>query len=246
MNQTNLTPGKTFAAGVVAGFFVLCTIGFFIMLAVYFGGNSNSAARAGEGEDVTEAYPEKFSECLDSDKYAAAVKSDMQLGASLGVQGTPASFINGYFVSGALPYNMMKQVVDALLAGEEPNFDFMKNQEGEIVKVDMPDLPDVEWRGNKNAGISVVTWSDFECPYCARFVSTIDQLLDEYSNDVRFTFRHFPLSFHAQAQKAAEAYECAKEQGKTYEMHDELFDLASASQLGVENFKKAAADLELE
>ncbi len=100
-------------------------------------------------------------------------------------------------------------------------------------------------RGNKNAKITLVEYSDFECPFCSQFAPTMEQVLAEYPNDVRLVYRHFPLSFHPQAQKAAEASECAAEQGKFWEMHDKLFDLNIAKNMSVDSFKTAAADLGL-
>ncbi|MBT4121092.1 MAG: thioredoxin domain-containing protein [Candidatus Magasanikbacteria bacterium] len=242
----NMGGKQAFGFGLVAGFLVLCAIGFFILLGIMLNGGAidsdKSSGKTGS-EDVDG--PKKFSECLDTDKYASAVNADMQLGSSLGVRGTPATFVNGYLMSGALPYDMAKQVIDALLAGEEPDFEFMKDDAGNLTKVDMPELKDVVWRGEKDAPITIVEFSDFECPYCARFVPTVEQVLANYGDDVRFTFRHFPLSFHQQAQKAAEAFECAKEQGKAFEMHDELFVLSEAGTMSVTNFKKAATQLGL-
>ncbi len=241
----SLSKGQLFLLGIVGGVMVLCTIGFFVMLGVYFSGDHSQAGSGPILSAITEA-PEKFSQCLDEGKYAATVKADMNLGASLGVNGTPATFINGYLISGALPYDAIKQVIDVLLAGQEPNFDFMKDKKtGEIVKVDMPELPDAIWRGNEKAGVTLVEFSDFECPYCVRFTPTIDQVLADYGDKVKFTYRHFPLSLHAQAQKAAEAFECAKEQNKGFEMHDKLFELSDSQQLSVANFKKAASELGL-
>lgn len=248
MPQTNFTPGKTFVAGLVAGFFILCTLGFFIMLGLYLTGDKDSSVKVDKTSSVTAGdYPEQFSQCLDSGKYTDTVKSDLQLGASLGVQGTPATFINGYLISGALPFANVAQVIDALIAGQEPDFDFLRDRDtGEIVKVDMPELPNVIWEGNENSNISIVEFSDFECPYCERFAPTVHQILDTYGDKIRFTPRHFPLSFHTSAQKAGEAYECAKEQGKAFEMYDKLFGLSGAGSLSVDNFKKAAGELGLE
>ncbi|MCF7872421.1 DsbA family protein, partial [Candidatus Woesearchaeota archaeon] len=92
-------------------------------------------------------------------------------------------------------------------------------------------------KGEENAPVTIVEWSDFECPFCARFYSqTYNQIIKEYVDTGRanFVFKHFPLGFHAQAQKAAEASECAGEQGMFWEMHDVLFEKGVAG--GVAGF----------
>jgi len=240
----NMGGKQAFGFGLVAGFLVLCAIGFFVLLGVMLNGGAdasdNPTLSAG-----TVSGPKKFSECLDTGKYADIVKADIQLGASLGVQGTPATFINGYLISGAFPYEAVAQVIDDLLAGVDPTINWDAETMGELVKIDMPDLPNVVWAGGKDAKVSLVKFSDFECPYCGRFAPTVDQVLADYGNQVRFTFRHFPLSFHTNAQKAAEAFECAKEQGVNMEMHDKLFDLSNSGTMSVDNYKKVATELGL-
>ncbi len=98
-------------------------------------------------------------------------------------------------------------------------------------------------RGKADAPITIVEFSDFQCPYCARARPTVNRVREVYGDKVRILFRHFPLQMHAQANKAAEAAVCAGEQGKFWEMHDRLF--ASQSKLQVPDLKQYAADLGL-
>jgi protein-disulfide isomerase len=99
-------------------------------------------------------------------------------------------------------------------------------------------------KGNKNAPITVVEFSDFQCPYCARFAPTIDQVLEAYPNDVKFVYKDFPLSFHKQAKNAAKAARAAGEQGKFWEMHDLIF--TKYSTVNEEMFKEFAGKLNLD
>lgn len=101
-------------------------------------------------------------------------------------------------------------------------------------------------RGNQNAAVTVIEYSDFECPFCLRFQSTIEQIYNEYKDKALFVYRHFPLrSLHPEAQKAAEASECAAEQGKFWEMHDKIFAANAAQNMSVEQWKKEATALGL-
>jgi protein-disulfide isomerase len=68
-------------------------------------------------------------------------------------------------------------------------------------------------RGNKDAKVTLLEYSDLECPYCKTFHETVQQVMSAYPNDVRIVHRHFPLSFHVNAAKEAEAAECVAEQG---------------------------------
>ena len=64
-------------------------------------------------------------------------------------------------------------------------------------------------RGDKNAAVTIVEYSDFQCPFCSRFHPTMQQIMTDYKGKVRWVFRHFPLSFHPNAEPAANASECA-------------------------------------
>jgi len=78
-------------------------------------------------------------------------------------------------------------------------------------------------RGPKDAPVTIVEFSDFECPYCGAAHDTVEQVMNTYAGKVRLVYRQFPLSFHPHAAKAAEASLCAADQGKFWEYHDVLF-----------------------
>ncbi|MCX6714289.1 MAG: DsbA family protein [Candidatus Uhrbacteria bacterium] len=82
---------------------------------------------------------------------------------------------------------------------------------------------DDHMKGNKNAPVTLIEYSDFQCPYCGAFEPTLDTVMAKYKDQVRLVYRHFPLSFHPNALPAANAAECASEQGKFWEFHDALF-----------------------
>ena len=74
------------------------------------------------------------------------------------------------------------------------------------------ELEGLPYRGSADAPVTVVEFSDFQCPYCARGAKTVEQLLDKYGDKVKFVFAHFPLSFHPWAMPAAIASACAAQQ----------------------------------
>ena len=100
-------------------------------------------------------------------------------------------------------------------------------------------------RGNKNAKVSIIEYSDFECPFSSRHQETMLKIAEDFGNQVAITFRHFPLSFHQEAQKAAEATECAGEQGKFWEMHDKIFEANVAGTMSISLWKEYAKNLGL-
>jgi protein-disulfide isomerase len=79
-------------------------------------------------------------------------------------------------------------------------------------------------KGKVSAPVTIVEFSDFQCPYCARLQPTLKEVLKAYPEEVRLVYKHYPLSFHKQARNAAKATEAAREQGKFWEMHDLIFE----------------------
>ena len=99
-------------------------------------------------------------------------------------------------------------------------------------------------RGVASAPITIVEFSDYQCPFCARVNPTIEQVRKTYGDKVKIIFKDFPLPNHPQAPKAAEAAHCAGEQDKYWEMHDQMF--ANQRALNVPELKQYAAALSLD
>jgi protein-disulfide isomerase len=104
--------------------------------------------------------------------------------------------------------------------------------------------------GNPNAKVSIIEFSDFQCPYCKLFYDALDQLVKDpaYKDKVKVSFKNLPLSFHARSNDAAMASECAGEQGKFWEMYGNLFTKQADWQNATDNnkFKSYAAGLKLD
>ena len=115
-----------------------------------------------------------------------------------------------------------------------------------VAVLDFVNIDDDPFLGSANAPVVIVEFSDFQCPFCSRFhTDTFQPLLDQYGNDIQFVYRDFPIaSIHPQAQEAAEASECADEQGAYWEYHDKLFTNQTA--LASSDLLTYASELELD
>ena len=212
----------------------------------------------------------KFKKDIDAPATKKRVDDDLELGKKLGVQGTPNFFVNGRPVRGAVPYEQFKSAVDdelargkklmekgvssgkvfaALMKGEgkglgapTPPAPAPKIPIGsEVYKIEPGTAPQV---GGQEAKITLIEFSDFQCPYCSRAKGTLDELQKIYKNDLQITFRHYPLPFHNNATPAAIAAVAAAEQGKFWQMHDKLF--ANQQALAAADLDKYATEIGLD
>lgn len=137
------------------------------------------------------------------------------------------------------------QVLKSLKMREAMNKPLSPEQMNKIASGDVPAF------GPKDAKVTIVEFSDFQCPYCGRTAGVVEKLRKQYGTKVRFVFRQFPLPMHPFAQKAAEAALAAQAQGKFWQYHDKLFanqqkldedsllQYAKQAGLNVTTFKKA-------
>ena len=96
-------------------------------------------------------------------------------------------------------------------------------------------------RGPATAKVTIVEFSDFQCPFCSRALPAVERVMKDYDGKVRLVFRNFPLDMHPLAGKAAEAGACAADQNKFWEMHDRMF--GDQNKLAVADLKKTARDI---
>jgi protein-disulfide isomerase len=194
----------------------------------------------------------KFKAALDSGAGKPRVQQDLALARQIGVQGTPNFYINGRNLQGAQPFEEFKKVIDdeikradkilakgtpvgqlyaTFMAGAKsapaaaPAGQPAAPQKGpgagpEIYKVGVEGAPT---KGGNQPKVTIIEFSDFQCPFCSRVNGTLETLIKDYGKDVSLSFRHNPLPFHNNAMPAALAAEAAREQGKFWEMHDKMF-----------------------
>ncbi|MEW5987908.1 MAG: thioredoxin domain-containing protein [Chloroflexota bacterium] len=195
---------------------------------------------AGQGANANEVYkgfatelsldPEAFASCLVSGRYDAVIQASVDEGRALGVSGTPTFFINGFPVSGARPMEVFDYAVGLAEEGKLADAYVQEAPAAEPTPnagpVEVP-IGDAYVMGDENAPVTIVEYTDFQCPYCQRhFLETYPQLMEQYveTGIVRYVFKDFPLTdLHPQALQAHEAARCARDQEAFVEMHDLLF-----------------------
>jgi protein-disulfide isomerase len=188
-----------------------------------------------------------FAEALVAESYGPKVAEDIELGKELGVKGTPESYINGAHLPGAVEREKFVALLDAALAQAGELVESGVPREGVYAaavelnyeKPEPPKAPSQDtttvWkvalggspvRGKATAHVTLVMFSDFECPFCAKAHATIAALEREYGEKLRIVFKHSPLPFHPRAEPAAQLAIEARAQGgdaKFWQAYDLLF-----------------------
>jgi protein-disulfide isomerase len=208
----------------------------------------------------------KFKKDWDDPKIKDEVEQDKKAGTAAGANGTPTFFINGREVVGAQPADAFEKViddelkkVDELLKKGTPLKDVYKKRLEEAALAPAPSaapsapaapegkqnikLGDAPVKGPNSAKVTVVLFSDFQCPFCSKAVPVLKEIEDGYKGKVKIAFKQLPLPFHDKAHLAAEAALAANEQGKFWPYHDKLF--ANQQALDRPSLEKYAEELGL-
>lgn len=191
--------------------------GFLVMLGIIISKSPSAGTQVASAKTISAQVglnAKSFNSCLTSSKYKDAVEADVQSGKKAGVTGTPMSFIltkDGkiFSVNGALPFEDaqyqtdMKRTIDGILAGTKTD----------TVTVDLAPVTGDDYAlGDPSAALTIIEYSDLECPFCKTFHATMQRVFDAYPGQIYWVYRHFPLdSIHPKARKEAEAAECAGE-----------------------------------
>jgi protein-disulfide isomerase len=229
---------------------------------------NNTALARGDIEKYAEAAGlnmARFKKDWDDPKIKAEVAEDSKIGTAAGANGTPTFFINGNQLVGAQPSSAFETIIDGqikkadeLLKKGTPLKDVYDKLMTEAAsaapapttaeapapsaKQDVK-IGDAPTMGPSSAKVTLVAFSDFQCPFCSRAVPTLKQIETDYRGRIRVAFKQMPLPFHDKAHLAAEAALAANEQGKFWEMHDKLF--ANQQALDRPNLDKYAEELGL-
>ncbi len=190
---------------------------------------------------------DKFKASLDANAHKDAVAADMALAANFGASGTPSFFINGRPLRGAQPIAAFKALIDDELSkaqalvksGTKPSDVYAETTKNGLAKADAPKAQapgappagrkeiqyakDDPMQGGKNPLVTIVEFSDFQCPFCSRAEGSVKQVLSTYKDDVKVVYKENPLPMHNNANMAAQAALAAHEQGKFWQMHDKMF-----------------------
>ncbi len=176
-----------------------------------------------------------FQTCLSKQSNVDLITRHYSYGTQLGITGTPTFYINNKMLIGSQPLAIFEEIVAAELAGSPTTLDgYSANVKALAATTPprfaivegRPDLTGAVYEGSPSAKVVIAEFSDFQCPFCKRWVSdTLPTIRSKYlSQGVAMAWMHFPItSIHPNAGNASVAAMCAGESGKFWEMHDILF-----------------------
>jgi protein-disulfide isomerase len=144
-------------------------------------------------------------------------------------------------IGSALEKYFQKKQQEAMKQQEEQAKADLETQFKNPVKIDAGKSP---VKGPANAKVTIIEFSDFQCPYCKRGRDTMEELLKAYPKDVKVVFKHYPLPFHKEAEPSARAAWAAQQQGKFWEFHDAMFN--NQDKLGTDFYLATAKELKLD
>jgi len=227
----SLPARSAFKAGIIIGLVVMLIVGLFIALGYSLKNkNGDSTGNNDNGNKVNtntnqvadvntqltnfakdlKLDTKKFQSCLSAQTHNAKIQGMMQDAQAAGAQGTPYSVIlyagQKIPVNGAYPLAELKKEIDSALNKTNPNA---------TTSINLAPVTDQDWLfGDKNAALTIVEYSDIDCPFCKRFHTTMQQVISDYKGQVNWVYRHFPLtSLHPDAMLKANAVECVGEIG---------------------------------
>jgi protein-disulfide isomerase len=144
-------------------------------------------------------------------------------------------------VSNTVERYFQKKQVEEARKQQEAKAAAFEDQFKNPIKIEVGSSP---VKGPKDAKVTIIEFSDFQCPFCKRGYQTMEEVAKAYPKDVKIAFKHYPLPFHPQAMPAAKASWAAQQQNKFWEFHNELFE--NQNQLGEEFYTATAKKLGLD
>jgi len=166
----------------------------------------------------------RFTQDLDSHRFAAQVEADLAMGRALGIDTTPTVFLNGQRLTGAQDTPALTAAVEqAMPVPGKVTAAAASNAPLSAADKSLLASDPVATMGPADAAVTIVEFTDFQCPFCRRASEPMHQLLAQSGGTVRWIYRNYPLDFHEHAELAAEAALAAGDQGKFWPMHDLLF-----------------------
>lgn len=186
----------------------------------------------------------RFAKGMDEQYFKAEIIEEGQTARGFGVATAPTFFVNGHKLVGARPVSDFQRIIDKELGKTVAVLENQVPIEAPSLLASDIDIHDAPVLGPSSAPVVIVEFSDFQCPFCAKGLPTLQEIRKRYPTQVRWAFKHFPLDFHADAPLAHRAALAAGEQGKFWEMHGLIF--ANQNTMKREDLLRYAKEIKLD